>query len=84
VLHGIGDIDQAAIDLEGFDGAVEHLARRSDKRPPLHVFLIARLLTYEDHFGLLRPLAEDGLRRGLIEVAALAALDGFAQVAEVA
>src|SRR5262249_28255200 len=58
---------------------VELLARGPDERPPLLVLLVAGLLADEHDRGVIRPLAEDGLRADPPEVAAMAARRGLAQ-----
>src|SRR6185312_5913916 len=70
VLHGIGDVDLVAIDTGGHQRLVQEPSRRPDERVALPVLLIAGLLTDEHDARVTRPLAEHGLRRASIEVAA--------------
>ena len=82
VLHGIGDVDNRAIDARFFERVVEDPPGRADERPAFPVLLIAGLLAHQHQRGTGRPLAEHRLRRRLPEIAVLAARRLHAQVVE--
>jgi len=44
VLHGVGEIDLAALEAGPRERAIEQLPRRPDERPALAILLVARLL----------------------------------------
>jgi len=73
VLHGVGDVDVAALNAGRFEGLVENLAGRTDKGETRQILLVARLLADEHERGIGRTFAEHGLRRVLVEIAAGAA-----------
>jgi hypothetical protein len=72
MFDGVGDIGAGAIDTCFLQRGIENLARRTDEGPPRQIFLVAGLLTDEQYVGLQRALAEHGLGRIFIEVAARA------------
>jgi len=78
VLDGVRDVDLVAVDPRELEGAAELASRGADERAPLAVLAVAGHLADEHHPGVLVALAEDGLRRGLPEVAPAAAAGGLA------
>src|SRR5688572_473317 len=79
VFYGVGDIHLIARDAGVGKRLVEQRARGPDKRLPLPVLLIARLLADEHHPRALRPCPEHDLCGGLIEIAPAAFVRGRAQ-----
>ena len=79
VFDRVRNIDLAPVDGGIAKRTVEQLARRSDKRVPLQVFFVSRLLANHENFGFGRPFAEDGLRGMEIEIAAVASLHALLQ-----
>ena len=67
-----------ALDAGIVECAVEHLAGRPDEGFARDVFLVARLLADEHEPRVLRPFAEDDLRRVFVEIAG-AAMRGLAR-----
>jgi hypothetical protein len=47
VLHSVGDIGLRAHDAGGLEGAVQELARRTDKWPPFSVLHVSWLLAHQ-------------------------------------
>jgi len=76
MLHRVGDVGAAAVDPHRRQALVEDPSRRADEGMPREVFLVPRLLADEEHVGMRRTLAEDGLGRVTPEFAALAVLRG--------
>src|ERR1700687_158661 len=84
VLHGIGDIDFAAIDVGLFQTFIEQSPRRTDKGSSLFVFLVSWL--FADHhdgnfrlrgFGPCLQLSEDCLWGSAIEITTVTFLRGL-------
>jgi hypothetical protein len=65
VLNRIGDINVVAINASGLKRFVEELSCGTNERPPLQVFLIARLFTHEHHLGTNAAFAKHGLSASL-------------------
>src|SRR5262249_6643783 len=63
VLDGVGDVNLAAVDACGFEGAVEQSSSGADEGQAFPVFLVARLLAYQHHPRVRIAFAEHGLRR---------------------
>src|SRR5690606_47525 len=82
VLDRVGHVQPLAVDAELRERAVEQAARGADERAPGEVLGVARLLADHEDAGPRRTLAEDGLRRGLPQRAALASGGGIAQRGE--
>src|SRR5581483_212219 len=80
VLDGVRDVRRAAVDAGLVECAVEHLAGGADERLAGQVLLVAGLLADEHDLRARRARAEHGLRCLREERAALALLDGFAQL----
>src|SRR5262249_32428825 len=83
VLDRVGHEDVPASDLRSRERLVQQRSGRADERMALPVLLVARLLADEDEPGAGRALAEHGLRRVAIEVAAAALLNRAGQIREV-
>src|SRR5207249_9791108 len=69
VLDGIGDPDLVTVDAGLFEGLVEHAAGGSDEGFTGAVLVVAGLLADEHDLRVSRPLAKDGLRSELPEIA---------------
>ena len=69
MLHGVGHIDELAIDARLFERAIEQPAGGTHERPPGSVLLIARLLAEEDGARGVQAFAEDGLRSAFVQIA---------------
>src|SRR4051794_13485447 len=82
VLHGIGDVDVAAVDPGVAERLVQHPPGRTDERLALAVLLVTRLFPDHDHAGGLRAFTEHRLRGRLPEFARPAAGRGPAQPVE--
>lgn len=79
VFHRVGDVDEVAIDT-GFDeAAVEERASGSDEGVAFDVLAIAGGFADEHEARVRVALAEDGLRRVLVERASAAGAGGLAQ-----
>ena len=61
MFYGIGDVDFPAVNAGLFKRAVEHQPGRSHEWFTGKVFLVAGLLAYQHHRGMLRAFAEHGL-----------------------
>src|SRR5262249_10879800 len=77
VLHHVGDVSVRSLDAGLGQCSLQQLAGGTDEGPSREVLVVSWLLADEHHPGVLLPLAEDGLRRALPEVAC-AALAGRA------
>src|SRR3954454_12232920 len=82
VLDRVGDVDERAVDPGLDERLVEDPARRADERMTLAVLAVAGLLADEHRLGLRRPLAEDRLRRALVELAGATGLYGLAHAGQ--
>ena len=82
VLDGVGDIDPRAIDPDVVEGVVQHTSGWADKGFTSAIFLVARLFADEHDQGVRRPFAENGLRAGPVQVAAMAAPGGSLEALE--
>jgi hypothetical protein len=67
MLYRNCDVSILARDTGFSEGAVENLAGRSDKRPALAIFLVARLLANKDDPSMGATFAEHGLGGILVE-----------------
>jgi hypothetical protein len=65
VLHDIGYVSQATVDLSLLERLVEEFAGRPDERLSREVFVVAGLFSDEDNLRLLLAVAEHGLRAPL-------------------
>src|SRR6185312_3118764 len=70
MLDRIGDVGAAAVDAGLLQRPVENLPGGADERMAGKILLIARLLADEEDRGARRALAEDGLGRVPVEIAA--------------
>ena len=70
MLDRVGDIGPRPVDPGLGQGRVEQLSGGADERPPGKILLVARLLADEQDPRVERPLAEHGLGRALVEMAA--------------
>ena len=75
VLHRVGDIGPIAWNLRFRQGAVEHLAGRSDEGPPDQILLVAGLLAHQHQRRGGGPLARHALGGVAPELAAAAEVD---------
>ncbi len=82
VLDGVGDVDLGARDAHLGESLVEHPPGRPDERLSRQVLLITRLLADEERRGAPRTLPQDGLRPGLVQLAAPALLGGHPEGGE--
>ena len=72
VLHGIRHVDIRIVDARFCERLAQHAAGRTDKGQALLVFLVARLLAYENERCVQRSAARYHLRCVAVQVAALA------------
>ena len=84
VLDRVRLVDALVVEARALQRDVQHVAGRPDERVTLDVLAVAGLLADEHELGMLRPLAEDGLRRRAPEVAAAAAVGRLAHTREIA
>ena len=63
MLDGVGEIDGRTIEAGIDERAIEQRTSRPDKRMPITILGIPRLLANQDDPGIGRPLAKYGLRR---------------------
>jgi hypothetical protein len=74
VLHRIGQVNLFDLDFGARQRLPEEASGRSDKRPTLSIFHVARLFAHKHDAGTGRPLAKDRLVRGLEQIAPLTLL----------
>ena len=73
MFDGVGDVDVAFGNPRLFHSFAQEAPSRTDERVSEAIFAIPGLLADEHHSRACLPLAEDGLRRVLVKVAAAAA-----------
>src|SRR5215471_8470429 len=83
MLDDIGDIDRSAREVGRGERTIEHLSGGSDEGRTLKVLLISGLFSHENGSRRRRSLAEDGLRRMTVEIAAAAGRGGARELAQV-
>lgn len=84
VFDGVRDVDAGAVDPGLTERLVEQPAGRADERFAAQVLLVARLLAHEHDPRMPVALPENGLRRVLPQVAAVARSRGFAELLDAA
>ena len=82
VLDGVGRVGLRRIEPGVADGTVEKLSGRADERLSASVLDVTGLLAHEHEPRRDRSLAENGLRRVAVEVAATAAVRSRSQAFE--
>ncbi len=82
VLDGVRQVHLRHVDARRFQRLAQYHSGRPDERVALAIFAVARLFADEQQPGARRPLAEHGLGRIPVEVAAPAAGGGRSQVFE--
>src|SRR5207247_640664 len=80
MLHGVGDIDLAAIDARVGERLVQESSGRPDERVARQILFVAGLLTHHHDPRAHRTLAQHRLRGIAVKVAALALLRGLPQL----
>src|SRR6185369_8737489 len=80
VFHHIRHIGAVAVDACLYQGSIEQLARRSDKRSTDTVLLVTWLFANQHNLRLLISLAKDGLGAGTPQVTRLASCGCFAHL----
>ena len=83
MLHGVRDVDAAAVDADLREGLVEQLARRTHEGLTGKVLLVPRLLTDQHHVGITAAGAEDRLGRVLVQPTCGAGRRSLAQAGQV-
>src|SRR4029077_2928121 len=69
VLDHVGDVGRGSLDPGVREGAGEELPGGPDEWPPREILVVPGLLADQHHRRALSPVAEDGLRGALPEVA---------------
>ena len=83
MLHGVRQIDPAAIDARLFQRRVEETSGRTDERLALEVLLVTGLLAHQHQARVLAAFAENGLGRALPQVAGPARGRGLPQLLDI-
>jgi hypothetical protein len=79
MFHRVGHENKLALDSSILEGFREYTTRRTNKRLPLFVFLVARLFADQHNAGSRRTLAGHNLCRMLVERTPFAFLLGATQ-----
>lgn len=82
VLHRVGDVHFLAINSRFDERFVQQLSRWTDKRFAREIFVIARLFTDEDDFGVARAVTENSLRSGFPQRTGLTIARDFLKFAD--